>query len=590
MDEERRSQEEVQFRYNWFGRAAKHGILQTIQCMLTCENPVPVDCICRPVKKTTNVCYEHVTPLLLACREGHLAIVQELIRAGADVNWKQMKYKTPPHVACQNGGSPASVETVSKVDACVDATAVIIGTPLHEACRYGQSPEVVEALLAAGANVNATVYGGYHFEYTPLMAIATSKAPITSQLTIARLLLAANCDVNHETEDGDTALVCACGHCDSGELVRWLIEHGARVTPRALSACFNYSNQNAEIVKISCLLEHGMDINATDEEGRTAILWAAKTSNKGLVRLLLDHNADVSVQDQNGRTALMELIDNIFKDYEIPFIVMLMKRMISVDKKLVDIQDVDGYTALHFAANRNSWRVIHHLLNWEPDLLCRTSNGLYTALHYARFSMLSNIRCLVEHANGYGLNGLNIQDKQGRTVLHLALEDAGSNKSVIDYLSTIVDVSIQDVEGNTALHIAVTCDHSEIIVPMILHSRHATQAANALNRDGRTPLHEAILFRKNSNLVQAIGQIADVNIRNSHDGRTALHYALTGKATDCVDLLLLRNANVSVLDNDGNTALSLACNMCDDKSHAQLSIIFRLYKHGIAYGEVLNTI
>jgi len=112
---------------------------------------------------------------------------------------------------------------------------------------------------------------------------------------------------------------------------------------------------------------------------------------------------------------------------------------------------------------------------------------------------------MVEHANGYGLNGLNIQDKQGCTILHLALEDDSSSKFVIDYLSTKADVSIQDVEGNMLLHTAVKCSNSEI-VHMLLHSPHATEAANTSNGLGRTPLQEAVCLNY-TNIVQAIGQL-----------------------------------------------------------------------------------
>jgi len=135
-----------------------------------------------------------------------------------------------------------------------------------------------------------------------------------------------------------------------------------------------------------------------------------------------------------------------------------------------------------------------------------------------------------------------------------------------------------------------SCNHPEIIVQMLLHSHHVTEAANTRNELGRTPLQEVVLLN-NANLVQAIGQIADVNVRSSHDGKTALHYAVTARATTCLEVLLILNANVSVRDNDGNTALILACNSCDDdENHSQLTMVFELYKHGIAYGEVSNMI
>jgi len=239
-------------------------------------------------------------------------------------------------------------------------------------------------------------------------------------------------------------------------------------------------------------------------------------------------------------------------DDQISIIRMLLERMNTVDKKLLDLSNVCGFTALHWAAERTSWRVLDELLNWGPNIFCQTSTELYTVLHQALNAKeepkrMSNLRCLVEHANGYGLDGINIPDKQGCTVLHLALKKnaTNSNSSIVDYLSTKVDVSIQDVKGNTPLHIAMNCDDSEVMIQMLLRSRHATEAVNTRNGHGRTPLHDAILLN-NTNLVHAIGQIADVNIRSSHDGKIALHYAVMQKARHCLYLLLMLSANVSV--------------------------------------------
>jgi len=75
--------------------------------MLTSENLILVDCIFCSAIDADEHDYDYIMLLLLACGYENLAIVQELICAGADVNWKHVFYKTPPHEACQNGGNPA---------------------------------------------------------------------------------------------------------------------------------------------------------------------------------------------------------------------------------------------------------------------------------------------------------------------------------------------------------------------------------------------------------------------------------------------------------------------------------------------------
>lgn len=61
----------------------------------------------------------------------------------------------------------------------------------------------------------------------------------------------------------------------------------------------------AEIVQF--LLSNGADINAKDDEGRTALMWAAFGGKKETLQILLAYNADINLRDNNGRTALMQL-------------------------------------------------------------------------------------------------------------------------------------------------------------------------------------------------------------------------------------------------------------------------------------------
>ena len=57
-----------------------------------------------------------------------------------------------------------------------------------------------------------------------------------------------------------------------------------------------------EIVK--ALLQHGADVNRTDDEGRTALIAAAYMGHSEIVEHLLDYGAEIDHADSDGRTAL----------------------------------------------------------------------------------------------------------------------------------------------------------------------------------------------------------------------------------------------------------------------------------------------
>lgn len=52
------------------------------------------------------------------------------------------------------------------------------------------------------------------------------------------------------------------------------------------------------------LLEHEADIEAKDEDGETALYWAARNRHEAVIRLLLKHQADIGAKDKDGATAL----------------------------------------------------------------------------------------------------------------------------------------------------------------------------------------------------------------------------------------------------------------------------------------------
>ncbi|CAB3260241.1 unnamed protein product [Arctia plantaginis] len=92
------------------------------------------------------------SPLHWACKEGHLKIVEMLIRRGARINVTNMGDDTPLHLAAAHGHRPiVQLLLQNRVD--VNFTNEHGNSPLHYACFWGYSA-IAEDLLLAGALVS----------------------------------------------------------------------------------------------------------------------------------------------------------------------------------------------------------------------------------------------------------------------------------------------------------------------------------------------------------------------------------------------------------------------------------------------------
>ncbi|XP_050680984.1 integrin-linked protein kinase isoform X2 [Leptidea sinapis] len=92
------------------------------------------------------------SPLHWACKEGHLKIVEMLIRRGARINVTNMGDDTPLHLAAAHGHRPiVQLLLQNRVD--VNFTNEHGNSPLHYACFWGYSA-IAEDLVIAGALVS----------------------------------------------------------------------------------------------------------------------------------------------------------------------------------------------------------------------------------------------------------------------------------------------------------------------------------------------------------------------------------------------------------------------------------------------------
>lgn len=135
-----------------------------------------------------------LTPLHFAALNGHVNVVELLIRNGADVNAKDDSGLTPLHLA-SGGGYEEIVKLLSNSRADVNAKDSKDVAPLHFAAEGGYL-NIVQLLISEGAKVNAITKsfyvedktGGYFYKHhvgiwTPLhFAVENKHIPLTKVL------------------------------------------------------------------------------------------------------------------------------------------------------------------------------------------------------------------------------------------------------------------------------------------------------------------------------------------------------------------------------------------------------------------------
>jgi serine/threonine protein kinase/ankyrin repeat protein len=218
-------------------------------------------------------------------------IIELLLEKGADVNARVMLDRgwTPPY----------------KTDSTT--------TPLLSAISV-DSPQSARTLLEHGADIHAQDSGNR----TALM-IAATYSPATIDL-----LLSYGANINEQTGKG-TALLCAAryrGLFDGSTItaedlhprqnvVARLLERGADVNARdeegrtaLMLISMEYRPDRIILPMAEALLKGSADINARDRNARTPLMYAVRHKQRATVDFLLRHGADLSAQDSNGETAL----------------------------------------------------------------------------------------------------------------------------------------------------------------------------------------------------------------------------------------------------------------------------------------------
>ena len=207
----------------------------------------------------------------------------------------------------------------AELDLGADVTAADANgvTPLHIAALYGYVG-VSGLLLDSGANPNARDDHGYApLYYALIRSQPEAKVIVRDRIAgyipspdVVALLLHNGADVKgnvSESYPGDRSyLLLALTHGDpvSTEVVKILVDHGANVNVsdnQGRTLLHTAATTSPSI--ISLLLENGGQITATDSMGNTPLHYSAAGDDPATILLLLNKGADRNARNANGQTA-----------------------------------------------------------------------------------------------------------------------------------------------------------------------------------------------------------------------------------------------------------------------------------------------
>jgi Ankyrin repeats (3 copies)/Ankyrin repeat len=129
----------------------------------------------------------------------------------------------------------------------------------------------------------------------------------------------------------------------------------------------------------------------------------------------------------------------------------------------INVQDDNGFTALHWATFTEKIDIVSLLLRYNADTNVKSKKGI-TPLHHAVWNKLTDIiNVLLDYSADTRVD-TNVKDKHGNTPFHYAIKQCDNKIDVVSpLLGKGADISIRDGDNKTPLEMATGLNYQAVI-------------------------------------------------------------------------------------------------------------------------------
>ena len=503
---------------------------------------------------------QNSTALMSACRKRNEESMNILLNAGADPNIADAGGHTCLHFVVHGHCRKEVLQALIDHGAEVNAVNKHGLTVLMIAC-WKDDIDAMNLLLDAGADPN--------------IALAKKDAcrpTVTDRSCVQKVLqdsIDCDGDVNAANKSGVlkkqqrktktktkhkssvTALWIAC-HRGEVDAINVLLN--ARANPNIVSpegnTCLHHAVHRRCCKEIfQALIDHGVDVNATNNDNETALLMASRQGTLAAMNALLDAGADPNIGDEKGNTCLIYatglLLDNLpiyqFKQIRFPFFDGSLQ---APEKDKTNKRYVKTFVP-HVLLNESANPKDSSTADSISDHL-----AVYGRYCNEEFQALINYNAEVNALKMINETALLIHQVFNRVNL-CSLRDnfrpeADCKKILLKLIDNGADMNVTNSQNKSALMVACYKANLNVIKTFLGAKADPTAAA----ADGNTCLHYAVLGECSTEAFQIlIDHGADINAANKQN-QTALELACQRKNADAVNVLLTLSADPNIVNSD----------------------------------------